>query len=49
MKFFILVGGSSRTIGDLIKTKKNSKKARKKGEKRAQDRAPGGGWGSLEA
>ena len=49
MNFFILVGGSSRTIGDLIKPQKSLKKARKKGEKRAQDRPPGGGWGSLEA
>ena len=33
MIFFILVGGSSRTTGDLIKPKKSSKKARKKGKK----------------
>ena len=37
MKFLILVGGSSRTTGDLIKPKKSSKKTRKKGQKRAQD------------
>ena len=34
-EFFILVGGSSRTIGDLIKPKKSSKKGPKTG--------PGGG------
>ena len=37
MKFFILVGGSSRTTGDLIKPKKSLKKAGKKGKK-GQDR-----------
>ena len=35
MKLFILVGGSSRTTGDLIKPKKNSKKEPKTGQKRA--------------
>ena len=35
MIFFILVGGSSRTTGDLIKPKKNSKKGPKTGQKRA--------------
>ena len=33
--FFILVGGSSRTTGDLIKPKKSSKKGPKAGQKRA--------------
>ena len=33
MKFFILVGGSSRTTGDLIKPKKSLKKTLKKGGK----------------
>ena len=37
MKFFILVGGSSRTTGDLIKPKKSLKKTWKKGGKGAQD------------
>ena len=36
MKFFILVGGSSRTTGDLIKPKKSSKKGPKTGQKRAK-------------
>ena len=48
MIFFILVGGSSRTTGDLIKPKKSLKKGTKMGQKIAQD-SPGGGWGSLEA
>ena len=34
MIFFILVGGSSRTTGDLIKLKKSSKKGPKTGQKR---------------
>ena len=42
MNFFILVGGSSRTTGDLIKPKKSMKKPRKKGEK-------WGPWGPLRA
>ena len=35
MIFFILVGGSSGTIGDLIKPKKSSKKGPKTSQKRA--------------
>ena len=37
MNFFILVGGSSRTTGDLIKPKKISKKGPKTGQKRARE------------
>ena len=49
MKFFILVGGSSGTIGDLIKPKKARKKLEKKRKKGPKIGPPGGGWGSLEA